>query len=567
MFRLLRVIPGVLPLAASLAVPAFAQAPVQLLPNVTYEKQVQFTPHGPVAISVITGPAPTGLYTVAPVLGGGTVSGTRQTLTQLERDAAVGATTAGINGDFFNSSNGQPVGLVVQAGAMTRGPSAARSSIGFDSNGTMHVARFSFNGTWQGAGQRRPLAAVNQKPQRNQVVLFTSAWGAATPALSSSAAVALFDTFPAAGVNKDISAPVTVTPDPGQILIPTGGAVLVATGTAATKLQADAPVGTNVTVRLNLPSSWASVVSGVGGGPLLVRGGKAVFHTNENFDAGQLTAHDARAGVGQLADGRVVLVAVDGGRPGYSVGMTTYELAQTMVRLGCVTAAGLQYGKYVTAAFDGQLLNRPSDQGGERAVKEGLLFEYFGVYAPPPSVPVVTRRGSAASEQLSYRLLRPSNVTAAVVGPNGTSHQIDTGAKQPGTYTFTWAAFDSEGAWHWNVQATDDLGRVSTADRSFSYDLTLSSVKVSAAVTASAGLKAGVTLARPASVSVQIVTAGGVLVATVPAVQLQAGAQSVTWNGKTTSGGSAPAGSYLARISAVSAIGTVTTSAPFRLHR
>ena len=57
-------------------------------------------------------------------------------------------------------------------------------------------------------------------------------------------------------------------------------------------------------MRLILPPSWGSVVSAVGGGPLLVRGGRAVFHTSENFDATDLTARDARAAVGQLADGR-----------------------------------------------------------------------------------------------------------------------------------------------------------------------------------------------------------------------------------------------------------------------
>ena len=40
--------------------------------------------------------------------------------------------------------------------------------------------------------------------------------------------------------------------------------------------------------------------------------------------------------------------------------MTTYELAQTMARLGAVTAAALEPGKAVTAAFQGQVLNRPS---------------------------------------------------------------------------------------------------------------------------------------------------------------------------------------------------------------
>ena len=51
---------------------------------------VELTPHGPVAYSVITAPAPAGLTTIGPVLGAGTVTGPRQTMTQLEE--RVGAT-------------------------------------------------------------------------------------------------------------------------------------------------------------------------------------------------------------------------------------------------------------------------------------------------------------------------------------------------------------------------------------------------------------------------------------------------------------------------------------------
>ena len=83
----------------------------------------------------------------------------------------------------------------------------------------------------------------------------------------------------------------------------------------------------------------------------------------------------------------MILVTVDGGRPGRSVGMTTYELAQTMAKLGAVTAAGLEYGKSVTAAFDGRVLNRP--QSGEQKIKEALLVAYQGVYAPAPTPPLL----------------------------------------------------------------------------------------------------------------------------------------------------------------------------------
>ena len=46
-------------LALAFAAPAAAQT--TLMPGVTYERGVQFTPHGPVAIHVVRGPRPTGL--------------------------------------------------------------------------------------------------------------------------------------------------------------------------------------------------------------------------------------------------------------------------------------------------------------------------------------------------------------------------------------------------------------------------------------------------------------------------------------------------------------------------
>ena len=174
----------------------------------------------------------------------------------------------------------------------------------------------------------------------------------------------------------------------------------------------------------------------------------------------------------------MILVAVDGGRPGYSVGMTTYELAQAMVRLGAGTAAALEPGKPVTAAFQGQVLNRPYGKVGEVPVKEALLVQYLGVYAPPPSVEQLGKANQAAGEQLAYTVVRPSTVTAALVAPDGTARTLDTGPRQAGSYRFASGALDVEGTWRWRITATDDQSRQSTAERTFLVDFTLSALKV-----------------------------------------------------------------------------------------
>ena len=64
------------------------------------------------------------------------------------------------------------------------------------------------------------------------------------------------------------------------------------------------------------------------------------------------------------------MVVVDGRQAGYSVGMTTFEMALTMVRLGAVRAMQLDGGGSSTLAFDGKVLNRPSD-GRERPISTG----------------------------------------------------------------------------------------------------------------------------------------------------------------------------------------------------
>jgi hypothetical protein len=176
------------------------------------------------------------------------------------------------------------------------------------------------------------------------------------------------------------------------------------------------------------------------------------------------------------------------------------------------------------------------------------------------------KANSAAGEQLSYWLTQPSQVTAAVVDPSGVSHPVDSGSKQPGTYTFSYTSLDTEGTWHWHVEATDAQNRSSTADQTFVYDLTLTGLTVPKSASVSSGLRVGFTLSRPASVVLSISAANGTPVATLPAAQLQAGAQSLTWDGTMTSGKPLP-GSYVATVTETSQLGTTSLHAPFTFHR
>jgi flagellar hook assembly protein FlgD len=334
--------------------------------------------------------------------------------------------------------------------------------------------------------------------------------------------------------------------------------VLVARGTQAGFLASEAPLGAPITVLLSLTPTWANVPEALGGGPIVVRDGKPVFRSLEGFTTDQLSSRQPRSGVGQTADGRIILVAADGRQPGYSTGLTNFELALMMMRLGCVTASALDAGGSATMAFDGKLLNRPSDPSGERAVAEALTYFYYGAYAPTPASRVVSPNADGVddAQALSYKVVRRSTVTATMNGPGGVVVPLDSGSRDAGVYRFTWDGKDQpEGNWTFRVVAQDDLGRSSTAERQFSLNNTLGFVTARAS---GKRVVAGFKLSRPARVAVRIETPGGAVVRALPARNFSAGDGSVTWTGRR--------GRYVISVTATNAIGSVEQTAPVRLR-
>jgi flagellar hook assembly protein FlgD len=135
----------------------------------------------------------------------------------------------------------------------------------------------------------------------------------------------------------------------------------------------------------------------------------------------------------------------------------------------------------------------------------------------------------------------------------------------PGSYSFTYSTFDQEGTWHWNVTATDDLKRTSTIDRAFRYDTTLRGLSAPKLARGTAAIR--FTLSRPATVKLRIETPTGVLVREVAPVSLQAGAQSVVWDGRLPHGTRAYGGSYVAHVFVTSSVGTSDLAVPFSFRR
>lgn len=535
------------------------------MPGVTYTREVDFTSRGPVVLDVLVAPQPDGqVYSLAPALSNDRLSGT-ESLTRLESRVAHGATTAAIDGDYFDRSTGAPNGMLMENGVLESPPAAGSSSLGIGADGTLTVGRASFGGIWQGSGQRRPLL-LNSPAGSGKFSLYTPVYGAATPR-ESGVVEAVIGTLPAAQLDTPLDGTVTQVTTAGATRIPHGGAVLVARGTQSTgQLDAEAKVGQRVEAQLSLSPGWGSFTNAIGGGPVLVRNGKPIFHAGESFGPKQLNSRQARGAIGQLPDGRIVLVAVEGAKAAYSIGMSNYELAVELSRLGAKTAFGLGAGSAAGLAFNGELLTR-TPSGATPKVSEALVLAYSGVWAAPPSPVVLSPNGDGLgdTEGLAYRVVRSSHIVASLTGPGGAGVTLADGTVPAGQHALGWdgkvgGSPAAEGKWTFDVIATDDQNVTTSAQRTFSLDDTLSSLAVP--IGSDGFPTARFQLTRAAAVLAQVQRLNGVPVATLRSGPLGAGPHQVTWRGS-IGRSRAPSGRYQVVVQATSSVGTSSLAAPF----
>ena len=112
----------------------------------------------------------------------------------------------------------------------------------------------------------------------------------------------------------------------------------------------------------------------VGGSVFLVKDGKIAVSTNADY----YNSRASRTCVGITADGKVVMMVLDGRQEPFSAGGSAEEIAQIMLEAGCTVAINLDGGGSTTfdakqeGADEVTVVNRPSD-GYERSVSSSLL--------------------------------------------------------------------------------------------------------------------------------------------------------------------------------------------------
>ncbi|MDR7415812.1 MAG: phosphodiester glycosidase family protein [Armatimonadota bacterium] len=288
------------------------------------------------------------------------VAGRERTSSIARRFGAVAA----VNGGYF-APDGDPLGGVMIGREWVSEPLPGRSCLGITETEEVVFDILNWKAEAVTPWGTVPIQGVNRPRGSEEVVLFTPRLGSPLRTRPGGIEVVV-----SGGMVQEVRAipPASVPPE---------GFVLSGHGLPAevlARLRPGDPVHVQIRVE---PSSgdprWQRVRDILCGGPRLLARGQPI-PDSEGFPEAFLYRRHPRTAVGVTPDGTVILLVVDGRAPEHGLGMTIPELAMEMRRLGAVEALNLDGGGSTTLVVHGQVVNRPSDETGERPVSDALLL-------------------------------------------------------------------------------------------------------------------------------------------------------------------------------------------------
>ena len=175
--------------------------------------------------------------------------------------------------------------------------------------------------------------------------------------------------------------------------------VLSATSTPREFLEDSLKEGMDLTLLVTVPQTNRPILTMVGGLPLLIQDGKInIDNKREQIRDSFVTDKHPRTALGISKDGEeLYLFVIDGRQPALSIGADLNEVAEYLKEMGAYQAMNLDGGGSSTMWVRGEIVNRPSDKGGERTVTNSLLV----VSKTSPGTP-------------DYMVVYPKEISAAI---------------------------------------------------------------------------------------------------------------------------------------------------------
>ena len=293
-------------------------------------------------------------------------------------DAAGHRVVSAINGDFYNTSNGQPINNQVVNGQFVQGYTYGRTAFTYSEGGIPGLTKPTFSGIVvskdsSGNDISHSINVVNNTRYSNYIVLYNNFQGASTGANQWGFEV-LLQPISDWVVNDTVYAVVEAREAyVGNMAIPAGKFVLSGHGTGTEFLNENCQAGDTVRIVQQLANTPGRLTQLIGGGPWMLKDGVDVNASNtEGIGADFYAVRHPRTAVGFNIDSTKAYFVVVDGRLEHSVGMTLHELAAFMKGIGAMHAVNLDGGGSSTFTVRSNVMNITSD-GWERIVANALM--------------------------------------------------------------------------------------------------------------------------------------------------------------------------------------------------
>ena len=328
---------------------------------------------------------------VLPVVTFGDVLTERSTLSSMARklEAQGYRVVAGINGDYYNTSTGLPVGIVVTEGVL-RSSDGGYCALGFREDGTAIIGKpqvqvnadmgYAVYDQWGGATQvLRRITGINKaRVSDGGIYLYTYDFNDRHTTGNTEAGVDVLCTV----LEGDIAIGGTVVLQVEQVIEATSATVMGENQVVlSTNLKSgdyfvsglrNTPVGSTITIEFTAADEeWNDVEYAVG----------ALYHLAEKGKVleGLPTGVNPRTAVGIKKNGDLIFYTLDGRKAGHSVGASLTQVAERLIELGCKDVVAMDGGGSTTlsitkpSAVKATYINKPSD-GSERKVSNQIFL-------------------------------------------------------------------------------------------------------------------------------------------------------------------------------------------------
>ncbi len=282
---------------------------------------------------------------------------------------------AGVNSDFFGGDPYVAENSMVKAGNVFKGVNINRNLIGFDCNNQPMISAFNFNGYIQTEENKIKIDQMNANSDTDKVFIFDRNYSINVELKDNQSAFIIkpVNNTTNYGINEYTIVKIFNGDLPKFLFLNRSLIVLPSEYIKMYNLYE----GKQIHINLSFEPSINNLYTLIGGLPHIMENGKPIdnFDGREGLHSEKFFGKNPRTAIGfNKKENKAFIIAVDGRRDDYSVGMTMKELSYYMYSLGCEDALNFDGGGSTTMVIRDSVLNKPTDLIGERAVFNGLFI-------------------------------------------------------------------------------------------------------------------------------------------------------------------------------------------------